>query len=250
MLVADADREGLRKFDAVPMYIAWGLRVSRVWVSPDVDDLLGMPYDLKCVNPNYRDAFIGSSAKNRSRFTEIRQILCSRMIDLTPGTELFRARIHTESIEEAYRSDEMRGNPSFPAQRANLAGQPILYCANSNQTAIAEVRPHLGSLVTIAVAKPCRALKLVQVFRRMEQDSDPFGLNPLSILDDWMSRPLNSLEDISLYWQTQLFSCIVREEGFDGIRFSSSANPAGWNLALFDPYAVDIMQCQMVRIRS
>jgi hypothetical protein len=80
----------------------------------------------------------------------------------------------------------------------------------------------------------------------------------LAVVGGWMSRPVHdrgrvlraypAINEQENYYATQLFSCIVRKSGYDGIRFSSSAREGGTNFAIFDPYSLDVVNTRLERV--
>jgi hypothetical protein len=193
---------------------------------------------------NGREGLIRRLSDDRKEFRSVRASLTTALKVLTPNDCVYRARTNPEGRSDPWPSHDMRGNPEYPAQRANLKGQPILYCAESKATAICEVRPPQGvTLITIAILKPMRNLRLVSAIPRANEPQR----SHFRILNEWLSRPVVSLDDLQHYWQTQLFSCIVRVEGYDGIEFSSSLEPNGINYALFDPFCVDLLNPVAIR---
>jgi len=83
---------------------------------------------------------------------------------LAAGHALWRARVGfagEPDVDCSALSVRKAGpNPAFPAGRLNLSGQEIFYCAESEHTAVAEVRPARGYLVTTCTLSTKRALNI------------------------------------------------------------------------------------------
>jgi hypothetical protein len=211
-----------------------------VWVSMGVFELMTVSYDLINHPDTNRAALIRSLAADKHRFRALRQEFGKYTIILEPTTSLYRARAHNEATTVPYRLTEMLGNPAYPAQRANLPGDPITYCADTVDTALAEIRAPLGVLVTIATLQSCRPLTLINVTGHMRAEQHECASHPMAILDSWLSRPVYVLDDRTTYLTTQLFANIIRDEAYDGLLFSSSVNAGGKNYAIFAPFLLGV----------
>lgn len=112
----------------------------------------------------------------------------SVLVEVGPETNaiaLYRARIFQSvtSLDEALRHPErLLGAPAAGigvGGRMNAAGQPAFYGATDVQTALAEVRPPVGSWVVVAKFSITRALKLLDLKRlgqvTLSRDASLFG---------------------------------------------------------------------------
>ena len=135
--------------------------------------------------------------------------------------------------------------------RVNPLGIPYLYLATDEKTAISEVRPWVGSYVTVAEFETRRPLKVVDCSRceidpivRTSRDFDMlFKLKPPSpeetteIVWRWIdlafSEPVDRDDSVAGYVPTQIIAELFKVNGFDGIEYRSVFN-GGKNLALFD----------------
>lgn len=195
-----------------------------------VFELLTTEYDFE-YGLGDSSARIQELACDSSQFVRVRKELPQLSLCLTTNTDLRRVR------PGDWPAAEMFGNPGFPAWRANLKGQPIIYLADSTATALKECRIEPGQTYTEARFQVVKPLTLVDI----RGQSDAGMLDPFATLDLWMSRPVNKdageIEEAERYhyYVTKLFSSIVRNEKFDGLEFTSSVQGGGWNVALFDP---------------
>jgi hypothetical protein len=119
--------------------------------------------------------------------------------------------------------------------RLNRAHVSILYLASDAETAIAELRPHPGHLVSTATFRLVKPL-LVADFatkdvRHFLSDSRLELLRTILSISDILNLPVQP-EQGFLYGVTQLFSDAIRECGFDAVTFKSSVGP-GINLVCF-----------------
>jgi len=127
--------------------------------------------------------------------------------------------------------------PAASAGRMNRQGVSVLYVANEVDTAIAEIRPHPGHLISVGGFRPSRDLKVVDFgvpisrFASSDARLDLFAI--IYHFDELFSEPVTP-EDRHKYAITQLLSDELIRRGYDGIKFRSSVGD-GRNLCVFDP---------------
>ncbi len=135
--------------------------------------------------------------------------------------------------------------------RVNPAGIPVLYLATNEQTAISEVRPWIGTPLSVAQCEIVRDLKAVDL---------SFGYGKLSIghltlkelggekgldakkkekavwidIDNAFSRPVTPSEDAASYAPTQILAELFQNVGYDAIAYRSQFGDKGYNIALFN----------------
>lgn len=225
--------------------LALGLRL----VPFSLFDLVTAEYDVRNTLSNSAEDFRRLGA-DRRRFKRVRAEIEQHAVDLGPGTTLIRVRDHDGKPDGPWPGNAMRGHPDFPRGRANVDGQTIIYCADSTETALAEVRATSGRYFTVASLQPRRLLKVASVVEKRNTGAS----NPFALIDLWMSTPVNDRNCTALtgneqerYYATRLFSSIVREEGYDGVQFSSSVRQGGTNVALFDPCCLNVIETKLIR---
>lgn len=127
--------------------------------------------------------------------------------------------------------------------RFNRARVSILYLASDTQTAVAELRPHPGHLVSTAKFRLKRDLMVANFanhdIRNFLSDSRLEDLRKILSIADVLNVPVQP-EHRSLYAITQLFSDALRVEGFEGLTFKSSVG-AGTNLTCFSSDAFEMV---------
>lgn len=160
-----------------------------------------------------------------------------------------------------------------PEGRANPKGIPYLYLATNQQTAISEVRPWVGSQISVGQFKTLHDLRLVNCSAKgdcrdlwkeraftFNINIDPEGdeveppaseVEPpaaererhvWSDIDHAFSRPVTSSDDTASYVPTQLLAELFKTAGYDGVAYRSSLG-SGHNIALFDLDAADLVNC-------
>jgi RES domain-containing protein len=182
---------------------------------------------------------------------------------LPGGTTLYRARRGFEPGEYEERIP-FGGNDigAPPADRAlagrgNLQGQRVLYCADQERTAVAEVRPPFGYYVSVAIVRLNRETSILDLTKQVD-DLNPFIRESLgwdveirSLLDGFgeeMSRPLERDDDKTHYVPCQRLAEYIRDVGYDGIRYPSAVSPDGSNIVFFDPAIADVADSKLVKI--
>lgn len=213
------------------------------------------PLELK-VPDSFADTYrqIGESLRTKNRFhlpTHLEELVSS-FIDyrkkrgisvISPGTRFYRARTHGITQEQTFPTSEMREPPSHlsSAGRLNCEGMPILYLADSVETAIAEVRPWKGAVISVAevvVVEPISSIKLmptgetVSFGSDMQEARDFLGAFVLGVT--YFASP-NHAGDPLAYLPTQYISQRLRDSGFGAIFYPSALNEKGENLSVFDP---------------
>jgi hypothetical protein len=179
------------------------------------------------------------------------------IVDAGPGTEysqLYRARPFQNDgkLEKALiRPDkELGAPPSHLANsgRMNARGISVFYGATSVKTALAEVRPPVGSQVAVAKFDIIRPLKLLDLTALGDVHETGSIFDPgyayrlgrmmfLKKLSSRMARPVMPDDQESEYLPTQAIADYLATEGkvpLDGIIFPSvQVNGTGLNVVLF-----------------
>jgi RES domain-containing protein len=185
-----------------------------------------------------------------------------RAIEVTPSTVLYRARPGCVRGPDGYKPWSGKDIGAPPAEkagpgRANAKGNVVLYCADEEGTAVAEVRPARGEYVSVAPVHPVRELDILDLV------SDPEWPNPFT--DDnasyrvefaellmafamELSRPLRARDDPAEYIPSQKLAELIQKAGVDGIRYPSAMEPNGTNVVLFDPSVVRMGASRVVEI--
>jgi RES domain-containing protein len=141
--------------------------------------------------------------------------------------------------------------------RANPKGIPYLYLATREETAVAEVRPWIGSYVSIAQFVLKRNVRVVNCMTD-DQRSAMYLREPGAEereravwreIEHAFSQPATDCDDAADYAPTQVLAEFFRENGLDGVAYGSSLGP-GHNIALFDTEAAALANCGLVQIRG
>jgi hypothetical protein len=205
---------------------------------------------------------------------------------LKKDTTLFRARIGVSSIEFDEGDEqpcpisplEMGAPPKQLAKagRLNSEGIPFLYLATKIDTAVSEVRPWIGSELTIGFFKILSDLRIVDtsndkpkyffsLYEFVNPNGQDFDIRKRPIdsytsaekeeyiwgdINSAFSRPISPSDSPLKYLPTQYLSEKLKTEGYDGIAYKSSLSSEGYNVALFDPQKAKCTGCRMYEIKQ
>ncbi len=178
----------------------------------------------------------------------------SRLVTLPNKHLLWRAQLGCDMVEreaqgvfhdQEWPYDEHRMKPipgSANDGRINPRGIPCLYLATKIETAIGEVRPWIGSYVSVAQFKVMKELKIVEFGRLRDKNFIHFEepnlegrINTIwSHMDKAFSVPSTRDDNSADYAPTQIIAERLKKEGYDGIAYSSSFGDNGYNVALFN----------------
>jgi hypothetical protein len=146
--------------------------------------------------------------------------------------------------------------------RVNPKGIPCLYLSDTSDTAMAEVRPWVGSDLSLAQFKVVRDLAIVdcsrdkRVFSLWVVDGKPEEPPPQKreqvVWGDIgyaFSRPITPDHPATEYVPTQILAEAFRAYGYDGIVYKSLLGD-GLNIALFECAAAELMNCGLYETTS
>lgn len=110
--------------------------------------------------------------------------------------------------------------------RANYRYIPYLYCANNPYISLVEVRPPLGSLISIATIEVTEPIRLLDFTVQQKPSKMTEAKKNLFLdLSTLYSTPVTNTDDILDYIPTQYIAEYAKSKGYDGIAFSSSLVP-------------------------
>lgn len=214
--------------------------------------------------------------KEVEEFLETLYKTCEEHIELVPKGSLFwRAQLGHEwedkniqddvviEIEVPLPDDRMKPLPERASEgRANPKGISFLYLATKRDTALAEVRPWIGSLISVAQFETQRDLKIINF--ASDQKTLIYSEEPSSVkkaeavwarIDKAFARPITPSDDVADYVPTQIIAELFKSKGFEGIAFRSSLDSSailekGHNMVLFDVAAVEQINCFLFEVKS
>jgi hypothetical protein len=206
------------------------------------------------------------SPPSQAFLDELVRTSVKRLRSLPAGKHFCRAQVaHAErddpdagSIPRPALPSRMMPRPGAASDgRANPEGIPRLYMAADRHTAIAEVRPWIGSLVSVAIMKTLRDLRVVDC--RADEglfffEREPPPRKREAAVWGQVSRafrePVLRGDDRAGYAPTQLIAERFEREGYDGIVYGSGFGKGAVNIVLFDTQAAEIVVCEIHEVRN
>lgn len=163
--------------------------------------------------------------------------------------------IHVDDFPTPFPKGRMKPLVDSAAEgRANSKGIPCLYVATDKETAMSEVRPWLGAILSVGQLRLTRDLRVLDF--SVEQGSNNFHFyfeEPSaeeivravwSDIDNAFSKPTKASDLKSEYAPTQIISEFIKSKGYDGIAYKS-ALAKGHNICLFDLESAEVVNCSI-----
>ncbi len=204
----------------------------------------------------------------------VRATLKDRDVKIPVGKIFYRAQegINYDSVvddddniigEEAHGFGAVRMKPLVSRAkegRVNPAGIPVLYLASTKQTVISEVRPWVGSEISVAQFKILRDLKAVNLSRGHGQmsighltfaqltgeetsDAETKEKAVWIDIDNAFSQPITRRNDAAAYVPTQILAEFFGDAGYDAIIYRSQFGEKGYNVVLFNVQDAEAINC-------
>ena len=144
-------------------------------------------------------------------------------------------------------------------RRANPKGNPMLYLCSNKDAAMSEVRPWIGSMISLGYFETTKKLRVVNCtsderYRNAMflQDPDRSQWDEIvwSRIDRAFTKPVTRSDDVGEYVATQILVELFRDEGFDGVAYRSAFGEKSINLALFDLECAKLTACELFEATS
>jgi len=202
--------------------------------------------------------------KERPEYSEIVvEDLSPYEVTVRQGTVFYRARIgwngeDERGLRQPWIGRDIGPNPNRPPSRANFNGDVVLYCTDHERTAVAEVRPALGHLVSVCSIHTTCDFGILDVTKPAEIPN-PFTsellvhkLDMVGLINTFaftLSEPLERNDKPADYVPSQRLSKFIQESGYKGIRYPSALDSLkGTNLVLFDHSVYKIGDSKLVKV--
>lgn len=139
--------------------------------------------------------------------------------------------------------------------RVNPKGIPCLYFATSPEVAMSEVRPWIGSTITVSRFRIRRDLVLVDCSRNglVEAETEPSpeaDKHVWASIDEAFSQPVTDTDSKADYAATQALAEVFAEEGLDGVVYRSVFSAQGKNVAVFDLDAATLVDSSLFTVKG
>jgi len=189
-----------------------------------------------------------------------------RIKDIPKGSILWRAQLgnswrqvneEVDEVEAPYPQERMKPMLNRANEgRANPKGIPYLYLSSNRETALAEVRPWIGSYISVGNFKTIKDIKVVNCtteskgFIYFKEPSPEKREEAVwADIDRAFARPVTTSDDSADYTPTQVIAELFKMNDFDGIVYRSSLE-RGYNIALFEIQSADIINCFLFEVTS
>lgn len=199
----------------------------------------------------------------------VRESCKSKVLRISKGRGFWRAQSghswrHLDEIDDdvpaAFPPERMKPLSDRAMEgRANSKGIPALYLCTSKEAAMSEVRPWLGSMLSLARFEVKRELRLVNcsdhqnkrqrfIFEDVPEEEVEEAVR--ADIDRAFTKPVTRSDDTGEYVATQILTELFRGEGFDGIAYRSAFGEHSLNLALFDLDCAVVNGAQLFEVSS
>lgn len=201
----------------------------------------------------------------------------ANIIDLERGTTLWRSQLgcnwcqdYQDEFDEEipFHRERMLPNAEYcNAGRANAKGVAYLYVASDAQTAMSEMRPWIGSYVSLAQLNTTKKLKIIDCTLSKTRPRKKLSIS--TNLEKGMDvKEFSSEEERDLLWYninkafskpvgheskheylpTQIIAEFFKSLGFDGIKYKSSLTEKGHNYVLFNLESATIVNIKLYKV--
>jgi hypothetical protein len=221
-----------------------------------------------------------NSVKRKARFVHERRVITflntlletsnKRHHRISAGKYVWRAQLGCAFEEHTQDDAAWKESVAFPPVRmkplphvahegrVNPKGIPCLYVSSNKETAMAEVRPWVGSSVSVGQLQTMRDLTLIDFSQRHDSKFNFYFEEPPPAerekhiweqVDRAFSTPVTSDMATAEYVPTQVIAEFFKQKGFDGIVYKSQLGP-GFNIALFDLEVASVVNCCLYTAKS
>lgn len=216
----------------------------------------------------FRNRFVHSPEVDEFLFN-IERTLPARERSLAHGSILYRGQIGYDEYESegqlivsGFPANRMKPIPNKGKEgRANPKGISYLYLSNCENTALAELRPHLGQYISSAQFQIQRNLRVVDCYSVVKhyshvqcifnppQSQDEITNAVWSMINEAFTKPVTNEDESLDYVPTQILAEHFKAKGFDGVCFKSSMG-AGHNFILFNLIDAELINCTVMESKS
>jgi hypothetical protein len=165
----------------------------------------------------------------------------------------------TFDVARVYPPERMKPLPDRASEgRANAKGIPCLYLSTRKETAMSEVRPWIGSRISVGQFKLLRDIEIIDCSRRPSDypfhdgEPEPEQREEViwSCIDRAFAEPTTRNDDTGDYAATQIIAELFKDAGFGGVAYKSNFGKDGYNIALFDIGAAELINLQLHTVEA
>lgn len=239
-----------------------------------------MPYNSWRSYWNFTNSVVSKSRyihdENTDEFlAETLKTSINRKINFPEGKTLWRSQLGSESIDVFDDENNLIGDQTIPLSiqrmyprksmaregRANPKGISYLYLATDKETAMSEIRPWIGSEISLANFQLTKGVSIIDCSKNLHLK--PFFFSPTDYyyeptaeekeeavwahIDNAFSRPIVDNLDEAHYAPTQILTELFKNNGFDGVMYKSMLGN-GHNIVLFDQNLIKMNSCHLFEV--
>jgi hypothetical protein len=234
-------------------------------------------YHLDLKNQQFLEAVIESSKPRaitikegtilwRAQFDRHEMFLHKFKDGADDGADEYEADEYDVELPEPFSPERMKPRIDRAREgRVNPKGIPYFYLSTERETAMAEVRPWIGSLVSVAEFELIRDLTIVDC--TLDKTRWPWmsltlkGQTPVPRDQkeieavvwgniNWaFSEPVTPFDDTAEYAPTQVLAEAFQKAGFEGIKYESKVGE-GKTIAAFDLTVAEMRSCDVYRVKA
>lgn len=216
-----------------------------------------------------RDRRFVRSPEAEEFLTAVQETCPSRRLEIPSGRHFWRAQLghdwrHDEQVNDDVPCPLPRKRMVPLRDRAfegrvNSKGIPCLYLATTQQAATCEVRPWIGSPVSVAQFETVHDLALVDCSKFHAKGPVIYLEEPPPLereraawinIDKAFATPVTRTDDTGEYIATQVLAELFRSLGYDGVAYKSAFGDTAYNLAIFDLDAARQLSCHLFEART
>lgn len=176
--------------------------------------------------------FINRNPLDNSVLDLLKDINTNPIVSIDVNNFFYRARIitdiHETNKEKGFWGYSQKDSFIPPVantrdMRANYRYIPYLYCSNNPYISLCEVRPRIGTILSIAKIIVKQQMKIFDF--TISQEPKGVSKEKLSLCEDlseMFSKPLSYDDDILSYIPTQYIAEYIKNLGYDGIKYNSA----------------------------
>ena len=202
------------------------------------------------------------SVQGKKFLTDVLASCHARTREVPKAFKWWRARLGCSWVDEVVIAETDQGpvigdaDMPFPAGemkpppvnwnsegRVNPRGISYLYLATNHNTALAEVRPWIGSKVSVGKFVAVRDLTIIDCSVHRHGIIGVLGWGPSasyedgmwSAIDEAFAKPVGKDENTYDYIPTQILGELFKKNGYSGVVYKSLLDDDGFNTVLFNP---------------
>jgi hypothetical protein len=162
--------------------------------------------------------------------------------------------------ERPYSQTEMKPISNWQSEgRASPRGIPYLYLATTRDTALAEIRPWIGSTISVAQLQIRRDLNIIDCSKHQSNEKTLALIGDTTrsredgiwaAIDQAFATPVTRDDEAGEYIPTQIIAEVFKREGLNGIVYKSVLSEDGLNVVLFSLCDAGVLNCALYRAAS